>query len=219
MPPLAQRLLRHWPLKLAALALSLILWVVVQAQQTTSQLVSVDLSVRTPPTLTVVGPTPHVRALISGPGRELIKLYALRLVIEVDVPPNASLPRHVLTVQPADVKIPTDAKVVIQDLEPRQIELALDRVARRMVPVALRGLVEAESGFAVAGRLRLEPPEVLVSGPRSLINAIDSIPTEHIEVRGVTSAFERRVPVDTSLQPQLDISPRAIVLTGRVRRT
>jgi hypothetical protein len=211
--------LRHWPLKLAALALAVILWIVVQAQETTSQLVTVDLRISVPPTLALVAPAPPVRALVSGPGRELIKLYATPPVIEAELPATAGVPRHLLAVVPSDVRVPRNAKVVIQDVEPREIALDLDRVIRRTVPVALRAVVEAESGFAISGPLRVLPSEVRVSGPRSLVNAIDSILTEPIEVRGVTAAFERTVPLDTARRPLVAVSPREVVLTGRVRRS
>lgn len=219
MPSLVVRPLRHWPLKLAALALAVILWIVVQAQETTSQLVTVELRVSVPPTLALTSSAPQVRALVSGPGRELIKLYATPLVIQADLPATAGVPRHLLSVEPTDVRVPRSAKVVIQDVEPREIMLDVDRVVRRTVPVALRAVVEAESGFAITGPLRLSPREVQISGPRSLVNAIDSVMTEPIEVRGVTDAFQRTVPLDTARRPLVAVNPREVVLTGRVRRS
>lgn len=218
MPALRDSLLRHWPLKLAALALSLILWLVVAAGETTSQLLTVNLELDVPPGLALTRPAPQLRALVTGPGRELIKLYAQPPAIRAAVPGNATLPVYRLEVVPSDIRVPRSANVTIQDLEPRQVELELDRVVVREVPVAHRAVVEAESGFAVSGPLVVTPRMVRVTGPRSLVMLIDSLTTEPIEVRGVTEAFERTVPLDTARQRMVHVVPHEVVLAGRVRR-
>lgn len=216
---LRDALLRHWPLKLTALALSIILWVVVASEETTSQLVSVELELDVAPTLALAAPPPPVRALVTGAGRELIKLYAAPLVVLKAIPPTAQAPRHRLSIAPADIRVPRNADVTIQDVEPREFDVQIDRLFRRTVPVALRAVVEAESGFALSGPLVLTPAEVRVSGPRALVVRLDSIPTDPIEVRGLTGPFERTVPLDTARSDLLHVSPREVVLSGRVRKT
>ncbi len=208
---------RNWPLKLTAVALSVILWIVVAAEETTSELVGVRLDVDVPPSLALAKPAPPVRAIVTGPGRELIKLYAAPLVIRASLPATASPPRHPLAIAPHDVQVPRGVQVTIQDVEPRQVEIEVDRFARRLVPVALRGVVEPESGFALSGRLSLTPRAVEVSGPRGIVFSLDSVFTEPVEVRGVTDAFERTVALDTG-RALVRIVPRAVTLTGRVRR-
>lgn len=219
MAGLREVLFRHWQLKVAALALSAILWVLIQAAETTSQLVSVELELEVPPNLALARGAPPIQALVSGPGRELIKLYASPLTIHAVIPANAVTPRYLLTIAPGDIRIPRNAKVTIQDIEPREVALDIDRFVTRTVRVALRGVVEPESGFALSGPLVLTPSEVRVSGPRLLVTAVDSVVTEAIEVRGVTAPFERTVPLDTMRSPYLRIAPREVVLSGRVRKS
>jgi hypothetical protein len=214
---LREHLVRNWPLKSAALALACILWIVVVSEETTSELVAVRLNVEVPPTLALAGPVPELRALVSGPGREVIKLYAAPLSVRAVLPATAQPPRHRIVIGPANIEVPRDAKVTIQDVEPRELEVELDRFVRRQVPVALRGRIEAESGFAVNGPIQVTPRMVEVSGPRTLVHALDSVRTQPLEVRGVTGAFQRSVPLDTAL-PMLRVSPGRIVLAGRVRR-
>lgn len=219
MPGLREILFRRWQLKAAALALSVILWVLIQSEETSSQLVSVELELEVPPNLALAQPAPPIRALVTGPGRELIKLYATPVVIHAAVPANAPIPRYRLTIAPGDIRLPRNAKVTIQDVEPRAVDLDIDRFVTRTVRVALRGVVEAESGFAIAGPLVLTPSEVRVSGPRLLVAEVDSVVTEPVEVRGVTAPFERTVPLDTVRSLFLRVSPREVVLSGRVRKS
>jgi hypothetical protein len=218
MRSLRSLLLRNWALKLAALVLAVILWVLVASEETTSDLVDVAVEVELPSDLALAKPIPPVRALVTGPGRELIKLYAAPLTVRLLVPRTAQPPQHRVLLSPSDVAVPRSAQVSIQDLEPRALALALDRVVRRDVPVAFRGVVEPESGFALAGRVRITPAMVRVTGPRALVFALDSFPTEVVEIRGLTGDFERNVPLDTARQAVLSVAPRTVTVAGRARR-
>jgi len=212
-------LVRNWPLKLAALALSIILWVLVASEEATSQLVEVRVEVDLPDELALAKPAPVLRALVTGPGRELIKLYSNPLTIHASIPVTTQPPRWRLVVAPSDVQISRNAHVSIQDVEPRALDFDLDRMARRDVPVAVRGVIEAESGFAVSRPLQLAPATVRVSGARALVLLVDSIPTEPVEIRGVTGPFERKVPLDTTGLPLLRFAPHEVTVSGRTRRS
>ncbi|HWO88760.1 MAG TPA: YbbR-like domain-containing protein [Gemmatimonadales bacterium] len=214
---LAERLLRNWPLKLAALTLAAILWIVVAAEETHSDLARVELVVELPPPLALARQAPPVRALVTGPARELVKLAAAPMQARVLVPPSAVPPLHRVRLSPSDITIPNDARISIQDFEPRELDLEIDRFVRRPVPVSLRGTIEAESGFVIVGQPVVTPRTVVVSGARSVVYAVDSIPTEPFEVRGVTAPFERVIPLDTA-RPLVTIAPREITISGRVRR-
>jgi hypothetical protein len=218
-PALTTALFRNWPLKLAALALSLIVWVIIASEETTSALVPVQLELDVPASLALTRPPPSVRVLVIGPGRELIKLYASPPVVRAAVPAGTAPPRWHLAVAPSDIQIPRNAKVSIQDVEPRDVDVEIDRMARRSVPVALRGVVEPESGFALSGTPALAPAEVRVSGPRALVLDLDSVHTESFELRGLTAPVEQRILLDTAAHPMLHIAPREVTLTARVRRS
>jgi YbbR domain-containing protein len=210
-------LVHNWPLKFAALVLSVLLWVLVSAEETTSQLVRVPVQVEVPPGLALAKPAPEVRAFITGPGREMIKLYTAPPVIRAFIPSTAQPPQWRFEVTPAAIQLPANAKVTVQDVEPRVVDFALDREVTRDLPVAVRAVIEPESGYAAGGHA-VAPARVRVRGARAVVAGMDSVLTELIEVRGVTERFERAVGVDTARYPLVTISPREVTLTGRVRR-
>jgi YbbR domain-containing protein len=210
--------MRNWPLKLAAVVLSVLLWLLVSAEETTSQLVRVPVQVEVPPGLALAKPAPEVRAFITGPGREMIKLYTTPPVIRAFVPSTALPPQWRFEVTPATVQLPPNVKVTVQDVEPRVVDLVLDREVTRDIPVALRAVFAPESGYAMAG-FAVAPARVRVRGARAIVADLDSVTTELIEVRGVTERFERTVAVDTAGHALLTITPREVTLTGRARRT
>jgi len=210
--------LRHWPLKLAALALSLILWVAVALEKPTTQLVGIQLDLVLGPDVAVAQAPPPIKALVSGPQRELFRLTAplvIRAVInETGVGAGT---RHHLAIAPSDVQVPGDAKLAVQEVEPREFDLLLDRRAQKTV--AVRPVVQADSGYALDGALVVAPPLVRVSGPRSLVGALDSVATEPLDLRGVAGSFERRVPLDTAGHGVLKMTPLSVVLSGRIKKT
>jgi hypothetical protein len=211
-------ILRHWPLKLAALALAIILWVAVALEKPTTQLVGIQLDLVLPPDVASAQTPPPVKALVSGPQRELLRLtgpLVIRAVInETGVGAGT---RHHLVMAPSDVQVPGGVKLTVQDVEPREIDLLLDR--REQKTVAVRAVVQADSGFAVEGVLAVVPPVVRVSGPRSLVGALDFLDTEPLDLRGVAGSFERTVQLDTAGRAVLRMTPLTVTLSGRIKKT
>jgi hypothetical protein len=121
-----RRATAHWKLKLAAVALALLLWVVFSAEQVTTQWlpVPVEAVVRDPGWVLDGRPEPAaVRVRFRGPGRELWEV-ALR-------PPTLVLPvRDVgaarsFVVEASMVEVPERARVVATDVRPAVVRLDL----------------------------------------------------------------------------------------------
>ena len=211
-------ILRHWPLKLAALALAVILWVAVALEKPTTQLVGIQLDLVLASDVAPAQAPPPIKALVSGAQRELLRLsgpLVIRAVInESGVGPGA---RHHLAIAPSDVQVPGGVKITVQEVEPREIELLLDRRAQKTV--AVRAVIQPDSGYALDGPLVVAPPVVHVSGPRSLVGTLDSVTTEPLDLRGVAGSFERTVPLDTTGHSVLKMTPVSVTLSGRIKKT
>lgn len=130
MRQLLRRAASHWKLKLAALALAVLLWVLFTAEQVTSQWipVRVEVVVRDPAYVLAVPPEPaRVRVRFRGPGRELWEV-ALR-------PPTLVLPvRDVgaarnFAVEASMVEMPERSRVVATDVRPAVVRLDLQPAA------------------------------------------------------------------------------------------
>ena len=214
-----EAIVRHWPLKLAALALSVILWVVVALEEPATHLQDIQLDLSLAPTAALAQPLPPVQALIAGPRGEFLKLSATPLVIHATIPESAEGTHHRLTISPGDVELPRNVKVTVQEVRPREVDVVLDRRAQRVLPVAVRAIVEPEPGLTLDGPVTVTPAVVRVTGARSLLGALDSIATEALKVRGVAGAFERTVPLDTTGHALLRIAPSVVTLSGGTRKS
>lgn len=128
---LRERLLRRWPLKLAALALSVLLWAGVASQEVTSQLVGVRLELQYDDSLDLAGPLPAVTALVRGQGSEIIKLFGTPLILTADVPESAVRHPWRLRLTPERLQVPASAKVTVEEVEPRDLYVSLARTPSR----------------------------------------------------------------------------------------
>ena len=120
-------LLRHWPLKLAALALSVLLWAGVASQEVTTQLVQVRVEAEFDDSLDLARPLSSVTALVSGPGREILKLYSTPLVLRVTIPESALRRAYRVRLTPERVQVPANINVTVGEVEPRDLLVSLAR--------------------------------------------------------------------------------------------
>jgi YbbR domain-containing protein len=182
--------------KLAAIFFSLVLWLVVSAEEPSEELVPVRLELITDPHVSLRGEPEQVRALVVGRGRELIKLFAsppvVRRVISADVPQ-----RYTLELRPTDVDLPSGVEARVREVLPRSIVLVFDITAERNVPVRSELRVRAIDGWRVVGQPRFDPESVRVAGPRAAVDSVTAVSTEAIELL-VDETSRPMVALDTS---------------------
>lgn len=167
---------RHLPLKLAALFLSLLLWMVVSAEETTEELLPVQLAITTDSMVSVRGRLPAVRALVVGRVRDILELSGNPLVVRRAF--DTRTPDAVtLELSPSDVEVPDGVEVRVRDVQPRTVALRFDVTGQRLVPVRPVLRVRPDSGWQLIGAPRAEPESVLVRGPRSAVRRIQAVPT------------------------------------------
>ncbi len=194
---LKEKILRNWPIKVTALALSAMLWAAVAAQEPATQLVPVRLNIEPPPGRALTQQPPEVQALFSGTAREIFKLYSDPPVVQKTIP-DTRASRVTVEISPQDIKLTIDAAVNAQDIQPRQFDLYLDSLDSRWVPVDVRVSVSADIGFQLVGRVRAIPDSVLVFGPVTLMRDLVSIPTMADTIRGARQPINRLVRLDTT---------------------
>ncbi|HKP76937.1 MAG TPA: hypothetical protein VJT67_15510 [Longimicrobiaceae bacterium] len=127
----------HWKLKLAALAGSVLLWVVFSSEQITTQWINVRVEpvVRTPGYVLTDDPDPPVvRVRFRGAGRELWET-ALRPPTLV-LPVREAVASHRYVVEASMVDVPESYRgVTALDVRPGVVRLDLDPAPGRAAPV------------------------------------------------------------------------------------
>ena len=207
-------LTRNWPIKLAALLLAATLYVAVAAQEQITQAFPVKLAVVVPPGRTLRQAPPPVSVLVRGRGREILKLRVFPTALAVRVPDTLTAPVWHVTLRPGDVDLPKGADVEVTDVTPRELDVRLDSVAGKTVPVVPRVVVVPDSGQALEGGLQLTPAVVRVVGSEQALARIDSVTTVPTELTGVHGVFQRDLPIDTEPLGLARIAPRSVQVSG-----
>jgi YbbR domain-containing protein len=219
-PAFVRSLTQNWKLKLLAFALAVLLWVVVSAEQVTSNWIPVPLQVRVsdPQYRLIVSSVPsEVEVRFSGPGRELWDLVVRRppLVLSVaDVDSTA----QVIPLDPDMVQVPTQLAVRPLDVRPGAVTLDFHRVDSRLVPVSVRVAEGPGPGYTLVDSLQVRPSRVRISGLEQDLRGIESLRTLPISLEGVDSAFNRVVSLDTAEMDGVRFGATRVRIVGRVDR-
>jgi YbbR domain-containing protein len=210
-----QLITRNWPVKLAALFFSVMLYVAVAAQQPITQLFTLQLEVIGPPGRSIQQPPTDISVLLSGRGGELLKLRSLPRVITRTVPDTFSGSLWHIRLQASDVPVPKGVDVQVTDLAPRDVEVALDSAARREVRVVPQITLNADSSLVLQG-LAVHPATAHVVGPPKSVAAIDSVMTVPVTLAGTAGPFSRAVALDTDGLGAARVAPADVQISGEV---
>jgi YbbR domain-containing protein len=212
---------RNWQLKLAALALAILLWVVVSAEQVTTQWIPVPVRVSSdaPGRVVTGGPVPaEVEVRFAGPGRELWELALERpvLVLPVD---RVEADEQVFVLEPRMVSIPNGLSAVsARDVRPGSVRVLTQRVVTREVPVRLRLARRSRDRYVVLDTPRVSPATVRVTGPADRVARLDAVVTEPLEIGAADSVVRLAVPLDGDSLGGVRASARSVEVSARVDR-
>jgi YbbR domain-containing protein len=212
---LGQRILRHWPIKLAAMFFAITLYVAVAAQQPLTQSFDLRLAVAVPPGRAVRQEPPSVRVVISGKGTEMMKLRSFPRLIRKTLPDTFSSSVWRIQLQPTDIEIPKGTNVEVADIEPSEVEVILDSVVRKQVVIVPQVRVEADSGYMLRG-LSITPSVAQLVGPEMSVRGLDSIATLPTVISSVNGPFFRTVPLDTTPLGVVRVAPKEVRVAGEV---
>ncbi len=186
--------LEDWLMKLVALGISLGLWVgVTGLSETGSDRYTVPLSIRVAETSEITSdPSPQVEVRVSGDKRRLgqIRERDLRFSIDLtDLPPGD----HIVNLSPSNVTaydLPTGVR--LEDIQPNRINVKLEAVATKEVPVKVRTRGELADGFEMATEPIAAPARIRVRGPASVIEELTEISTEIVDIADKKAEFSER---------------------------
>jgi len=207
-------LFRNWGLKLAALLLSLMLYLVVAAQEQVTQELPMKLDVRVPPGRTLLDAPKELTVVLRGRITELLRLRLFRQVIALQVPDTLSSAVWTSPIPPQSVELPKGADVQVSEIRPAVVTIQLDSVASKEVPIVPRFTVVPDSGQAFEGGLQITPSVARLIGPERLLSRIESVSTLPTAFDKVSGPFTRVAQIDTASLGVVRISPHDVRVSG-----
>jgi hypothetical protein len=196
--------IRNLGLKLFALIVAIGLGVYVRGEKNAATIVIVaPVEIRNIPAdqMLVWPSSPRVQLSIRGPSYLVKDVAADNPTVRLSVPPGTNS-RYRVPIHAHDIEVPVGVEVV--GIEPTEIELVLDKKAKKTVSVAAPLLGKLAKDYELAA-LTLEPATVMLSGPESELSRINDLRTDPVDLNGLTA--------DTTVDVQLR-TPGSFVQLG-----
>ena len=208
-------LARNGRLKAAAFGMALFLWVLVRvgAPGQRDLLVPIDIQLDDPGWIVLGDPIPAtVLVRFRGPPTEIFRLTGLS-GMSVAVPiPEVSGEEMVIPLQPGWVGVDEYQGVQVEDIVPSAINLSLDRLVSRSIPVRISTRGRLPEHLALSRALSVTPILVRVTGPASLVEGLDTLDIVPVALGDVEEQATVETVVDTAGMGRVTVVPHAVTL-------
>lgn len=194
-------LLDNLGLKFVALLLAVLVYLNVYTDREHTELVAFPVRVTNlSDSLSLSGPVPAVvQAELRGTGKQLIRLRLREPILDVSLA-NVGPGRFERALAATDLPLGGEGGPRVERLiGPRVLEVNVEIRRERRVPVAPRIVGEPAEGARWTGAWRADPPEVLLSGPASIVMGADSLRLRAVSIRGARDTV--RVQVEPEIVP------------------
>lgn len=182
-------------LKVVSLVLAVIIWFYAAGEGLEQITLRVPLQIEPPKQdVTVVkGAQQTLRVVFLAP-RNLINILSSKEITAYHkIEPGVKLGEYSFKVSPEDFHLPP-GDIRIQEIYPPVQSIILDEVVYKRLKVKPNVQGEPAVGFSLnESEILVDPNAVLIQGPRSKLEKIDTIETEAIDVVGRIRSFRRKV--------------------------
>jgi hypothetical protein len=188
-------LLSDLPVKVICLTAAVILFLFHRVNTMTERFFSVPLEVSTPPELAIATAYPKtVRITLRGSEDSIYPMLEEDIVAAVDLENHNSPGVFRAPVRISRRGTATNVEPLEIRVDPQELTFTLEPLAERKVNVEpdIRGA--PSYGFAMV-QSSVDPQSALISGARTRVQAISSLPTEEIDLTGHSSSFSTRAKV------------------------
>ena len=207
-------------IKAGALTLAVLLWFHAVTEHPYEKKIDIRLKVQDPPSdpsseKTIVANLlpDQVKVLVSGQGKDLLRLNSNDVLLRVKPEGNPGSV-HSYSLTPADIEDRiAELDVQVEEvLEPKKIEIVLDRWAERTVQVIPFVELEIAEAYTQVGAMSIEPGEVKISGPSTQIPEIESIRTYPLTRKNIQEDIEEKLWLSKPQDMRLEVDPPHVIL-------
>jgi YbbR domain-containing protein len=202
-------------LQLLSLAFAVVLWYAIAGQKTAERGLEVPVELLSVPRdLELTGdPVNTLAVRLRGSPGIIRAIEPGEVSAEIDLA-GAAEGERIVHLTEASIRAPFGVKVV--KISPSMLTLSFERTAERILPVRPRLIGRPAPGFEVAD-VTSQPAEVLVSGPRSRVQEIESAFTEPVSIDGADTTLVQSLAVGLE-DPLLRLQGTSRVrVTARIR--
>lgn len=196
----AGRVRRNWRLKIAAFAVTVLLWATIRVSAVSRQDLP-DVAVRVenddPDWVPVGVPSPATVQLgLTGPARDLFRVAVDRPVVVVPIDRVLSADT-IIILRPEWVLNADRPGVSIEDITPSTVRVEFERNEGAAIPITPRLEGSLPDSLSLVSAAQMNPLFTNVRGPASTVEELETIHTEPFDLSAVTGSGRFPVSLDT----------------------
>ena len=188
-------MLKNLGVKIGALGIALLLWLHVVTEKTYTYTFNASLN----PThlaedLIIANELPdRFPVKIRGEGKRLLWLTFSDMVITLDLHDTIQS-RSRFRLKNSDVVIPRDLDVTVVEIaEPDYVDVDIDRLLEKRVPVVPKLMVIATNGYVILDSVTSVPNSATLWGPRRFVEDVDTLTTEEVTIQRAKRQVRREL--------------------------
>ncbi len=187
------RLLDNLGLKVVSLVLAFSLWYIVAGERGTEIVLAIPLEFRNlPEGLEVIEESAQqVDVRLRGSSEFLRALSPQEVQAAMDLS-EVDPGQNTVYITPSQVDTPYGVRVM--RVTPASVNLIIETLAERTVQVVPRVVGEPATEFVLAD-IRLEPPEITITGPASTLENLEQLTTEPISAEGLRETYSQSLQI------------------------
>lgn len=180
-------------IKVWALVLAIGLWFYVAGEETIQAglKIPIQLVLASDMVVTEQG-VDAINISVSGRKEVISKLTERELVSQIDLTSYTEPKTVVFSIERK--YLPLDPGVNILQMVPERLEVKIDRLVQKVMPVRVETFGEPATGYKVDGFI-IDPISALVKGPEGYLKGLVYIDTEPVDVTGRQKSFKKMVPL------------------------
>lgn len=209
-------LTENWTLKIISLIFALLLWMFIMGERRLEVGYRVPLELQNiPKSLMIANEVPSmVDVRVSGPRTLQMKVSPNDISIIVDL---TDLKPGLTTFKRLEERLNLPSGLRVTRLSPSFIDLKLERIKQKLVPVKIALTGAPLTGFEIAS-VKGVPDEVIIEGAETELKSVSEVSTEDVDLNGVNEGFSLIVPLvhrgtythfkdEKTTEVQVDIQP------------
>ena len=206
-------------LKSLSLVLAILLFAVSRQPISEVHLHGASIEYRgTPPGIEISGEVvQNVSLRLRGPRDVVRNLFPNQLAVIADLT-NEEPGERVIRFHLDDSSLPDNIRLL--GIEPPELKVKLELTARKIAPIEPQFTGQVADGAEIY-QVRLDPADVAIEGPQSVVNKTNQVVTEGISLSGRREDFSVSVEIETPHRLLRIKAPRSVVASVQIgeRRT
>jgi YbbR domain-containing protein len=207
-------LTKNFKLKLTAIVVATILWLLVGGQREAEVgfLVPVELKGIPGELVMVTMPPDTIEVKLAGPHNFIRNLSLGQVKIDVDLS-SSKEGMNSYRIDTYDVNVPSGIEVL--NVIPKHFEINMEKLISALVPVRVNFTGTPAKGFKALS-ITPEPTHVTISGRKKEIAKVKKLFTEIIDIEGLKDTEVATVPIDVRGRVG-SVDPESVIVTVKIR--